>query len=91
MKKEVTKNYFGDSSESSMQVYTMGINTATANSPSLAQIVLDPSSYLAAGASNEFSNDFIGSRTAILPLIKQSKSKMRELFLLDLAMILHLG
>ena len=60
MKKEVTKNYFKDSSESSMQVYTMGINTATANSPSLAQIVLDPSSYLAAGASNKFSDDFIG-------------------------------
>ena len=60
MKKEVTKNYFKDRSESSMQVYTMGINTATANSPSLAQIVLDPSSYLAAGASNKFSDDFIG-------------------------------
>ncbi len=75
MKKEVTKNYFGDSSESSMQVYTMGINTATANSPSLAQIVLDPSSYLAAGASNKFSDDFIGYANSYFTTDKTVKIK----------------
>lgn len=59
MKKAVSAHYFGTGTNSSMQVYTMGINTASANSPQLAQIVLNPKIYLAAGAPNNFSNTFI--------------------------------
>ena len=69
MKAKVEAHYFGSASgaESNyMQVYTLGINTSSANSPELAQIVLDPSTYLetdkngnAAQPQNQFSDDFI--------------------------------
>ena len=69
MKAKVEAHYFGSAlgeENNYMQVYTLGINTASANSPELAQIVLDPSTYLetdkngnAAQPQNQFSDDFI--------------------------------
>ncbi len=69
MKAQVEAHYFGSAlgeENNYMQVYTLGINTASANSPELAQIVLDPKTYLetdkngnAAHPQNQFSDDFI--------------------------------
>lgn len=59
MKKQVTNHYFNGSSNRQALVYTVGIRTDSANSPGLARIVLDPSSYLVSDA-NSFSDDFIG-------------------------------
>lgn len=71
MKKQVEQKYFGSAPEGEndyMQVYTLGINTASANSSKLAQIVLDPRTYLTIGKDengntvyppNDFSDDFI--------------------------------
>jgi pilin isopeptide linkage protein len=45
-----------------MRIYTMGINMSTANSPDLAEIVLDPRNFLRGSmdAGNPFSDDFVG-------------------------------
>ena len=65
MKKQVTEHYFGSVNNNAdpddnreALVYTVGIRTSSANSPGLAQVVLDPTHYLVAGA-NAFSNTFI--------------------------------
>ena len=72
MKKQVTEHYFGaenaqavlnDQPEKQREalVYTVGIHTDSANSPSLARMVLDPSGNLDAGNSvNQLSNRFQG-------------------------------
>ena len=72
-KNQVTKHYFGsngdensnaDKARNEALFYTVGIRTNSANSPNLAQIVLDPSEYLeegsAAAANNPLSDKFIG-------------------------------
>ena len=62
MKQEVTEAYFGSGlfgDEEETLMYTVGIRTASANSPELAEIMLDPSTYLNEETSNELSDDFI--------------------------------
>lgn len=60
MKEEVTEAYYGNGTEDGEALmYTVGIRTASANSPELAQIMLDPGTYLSEGISNTLSDDFI--------------------------------
>lgn len=63
MKKQVTNHYFSSDNSRQALVYTVGIRTSSANSPGLAQIVLDPTNYLVPDA-NQFSGDFIGYATS---------------------------
>ena len=52
-----------------MQIYTIGINTATANAPELAKIALDPKQYLMEdSAFKTYVDQFTGEqKTAVLP------------------------
>lgn len=64
MKKEAAAHYNAEA----MQVYTIGINTDTANAPALAKVVLDPRNYLTTNVDFvRYAADYAGGNTVSLP------------------------
>ena len=68
-KEKISKYYYGeDSTNNKAKFYTVGIRTNSANSPELAEIVLNPSVYLnpndAEAVCNDLRDDFIGYANA---------------------------